>query len=157
MVVDSHVGNDGAAGTGLTGNVKTGQAAALGREGPTGGNYFTGFVDDLAIWKRALTPAEVGRLFNEGQNGQSLGDLLRQPTSLIEFVSVQKDATAGTLEIHFRNLGPWQTFRLLRAASVNGGFEAVPGMAPAALGGGEYRFSYLLNTNAIEFFRVEGW
>jgi len=81
---DSHVGNDGGAGTGLTGNVKTGQAAAMGREGHTGGNYFTGYIDDVAIWKRALTPAEVETLFQAGEAGQSLGHLLSLPSPCCE-------------------------------------------------------------------------
>ena len=153
---DSHFGSDGGAGTGLTGNVKTGQIAAMGREGPSGGNYFTGMVDDLALWRRALSPAEVRRLFEEGQAGQSLGDLLRQPTALIQFVSVEKDSSANTLAIRFKNLGDWQSFRLLRASQWTESFVAVPGITPVALGNNEYRFDYPLGTNATEYFRVEG-
>jgi hypothetical protein len=61
-LMDYHLGNDGSGGSGLIGNVKTGQVATMGREGPTGGNGFTGMMDDLAIWKRALAPGEVQSL-----------------------------------------------------------------------------------------------
>ncbi len=154
---DVHTGNDGQSPFGLTGNVKAGQIAAMGREGPTGGNYFTGFVDDVALWKRALSPAEIKHLFNGGQNQQSLGDLLPQPTALIEFVSVRKLAAPETLEIQFRSLGRWQSFRLLRAIQPGGPFHEVEDNAPMTLGNGEYRFNYPLSTNVVEYFRVEGW
>jgi len=154
--MDVHTGNDGTSPFGLTGNVKAGQIAAMGREGPSGGNYFTGFVDDVALWKRALTSVEIQRLFTEGQTGRSLGDSLGQPTSLIQFVSVRKVASSDTLEIYFRNLGPWQSFRLLRSSDWNDYFHAVEGLSPLALGNGEYRFQYPLGSNALEYFRVEG-
>jgi hypothetical protein len=156
VAADAHFGNDGGAGTGLTGNVKPGQIATMGREGPAGGSFFTGFVDDVAIWKRALTSAEIERLFTEGQHGQSLGDLLKQPTSLIQFISARKTFPPDTLEILFSNLGPWQSFRLLRAPSPNGPFLVVQGINPVELGDGLYRFDYPLDTNTVEFFRVEG-
>jgi len=155
-LADLHLGNDGGGGTGLTDWVKPGQLAAMGREGPTGGNYFTGFVDDVALWKRALAPSEIAQLFNEGQQGQSLGDLLLgQPTSLIEFVAVRKVPLTNALEIQFRNLGPWQNFRLLRATGLNAPFLPVQGITAEPLGSNEYRFAYPMNTNAVEYFRVE--
>jgi hypothetical protein len=32
------------------------------------GNYITGFIDDAAIWNRALSPAEIGELYLDGLN-----------------------------------------------------------------------------------------
>ncbi len=153
---DVHTGNDGNSPVGLTANVKPGQAAAMGREGAAGGNYFTGMVDDVAIWKRALAPVEVQQLFQAGEAGQSLGDLLRQPTSLIQFVSVQKNTSLDLLQVRFKNLGPWQTFRLLQTTDWNAPFKVVQGITATALGNGEYRFDYPVNSNAVEYFRVEG-
>ena len=153
---DVHTGNDGNSPFGLTGNVKPGQIAAIGREGPAGGNYFTGMVDDLALWQRALSLAEVRRLFEEGQAGQSLEDLLRQPTALIQFVSVGKTPSADALMIQFKNLGGWQSFRLLRANQLAGPFVVVPGITSVPLGNNEHRFDYPFNSNAAEYFRVEG-
>jgi hypothetical protein len=81
--------------------------------------------------------------------------LLRQPTALIQFVSVEKNPSANTLAIRFKNLGGWQSFRLLRASQWSGTFVVVPGIAPLPLGNDEYRFDYPLSSNAVEYFRVE--
>lgn len=155
QIRDAHTGNDGSP-SGLTGNVKPGQIAAMGREGPEGGNYFTGFMDDVALWKRALNPTEVQRIFEGGQQGLSLGALLPQATPLIEFKSVRPvSAPTASLEIDFQNHGPWQAFRLLHATSATGPFHLVAGLAPQSLGDNRFRFIYPLNGQTAEFFRVE--
>jgi glycerophosphoryl diester phosphodiesterase len=154
---DVHSGNDSSSLVGLTGNVKSGQLAAMGREGPTGASFFTGFMDDVAIWKRALAPGEIQNLFRRGLAGESLGDLLRQPTTLIQWISAQKNVSGAVVELRFKNFGAWQSFRLLRADRLSGPFLAVAGITPVALGGGEYRFDYPLAASAAEYFRVEGW
>jgi len=153
---DSHLGNDNSAGAGLTANVKSGQLASMGREGPTGGNYFSGMVDDFALWKRALTPAEIQSIFNGGQLGQSLGDLLIQPTSLLSITSIQQTPPGVNLEITFLNQGPWSSFQLCRATNVAGPFFPIPGPVPVVLGGGNYRFDHSSSNNIMEFFRIEG-
>jgi hypothetical protein len=66
---DVHTGNDGSSPFGLTASVKTGQHAAMGREGFVGGNPFSGLVDDVAIWRRGLSPAEISQLFARGVGG----------------------------------------------------------------------------------------
>jgi hypothetical protein len=152
--VDVHTGDDANSPIGLTNNVKAGQAAAMGREGPAGGNDFTGFVDDVAVWRRALTPVEIARLFQGGQAGQSLGELLRQPTGLIQFVAVRR-SPSGNLEIRFQSLGSWSSFRLLRATNLAGPFLVVPGISPLALGGGQYGFEYAPGRDP-EFLRIAG-
>lgn len=153
-LMDVHTGSDSTTPVGLTAPVKTGQAAALGREGPNGGNHFTGLVDDLALWRRALSALEVRQLFEAGQAGRSLGDLLQEPTPLIQFVSVRLPAGDAALEICFRNLGPWQTFRLLRAESCTGPFQPVAGLTPEQLGDGLFRFVCPAQTPPAGFFRV---
>jgi hypothetical protein len=69
---------DGAAGTakiylngelmdthgGPTGLVKMGQVAAIGRNGATAENPFSGSVDDVAIWSEALTDAQIATLYS---------------------------------------------------------------------------------------------
>lgn len=156
QAVDVHTGDDSTSPVGLTNNVKTGQVAAMGREGPTGGNYFTGFVDDVAIWRRALAPAEVSQIYQSGQAGQALADLLRQPTTLIRLLSVGKVSAGNKLQILFQNQGPWQSFRLLRSDSLSGPFLEVPGLGSIALGNGTNRFDYSLSNKVGEYFRVEG-
>jgi glycerophosphoryl diester phosphodiesterase len=156
QALDTHTGNDNTTPTGLTGNVKSGQTAALGREGPTGGNYFTGMVDDVALWKRALTAEEVTNLYQAGLLSQSLGGLLSLPTPLIEVSSVHPTPSGDSLEICFRNLGPWQTFKLVRADTCSGPFQVVEGVAPIALGGGNFRFVCLLDGSSSGYFRIRG-
>lgn len=154
VLMDSHTGNDGGGASGLIGNVKTGQVAAMGREGPTGGSGFNGGVDDFALWKRALAQSEVQQIYTNGLIGLSLGDLMRVPTPLIQFISAQKSGNA--LEITFHNAGPWQTFRLLRAGQMSSPFLAVTNLPPVSLGNNNHRFTYPLGSESSEFFRVEG-
>lgn len=154
---DVHTGNDNNSPFGLTGNIKPGQIAGIGREGANGGSYFTGSIDDLAIWKRALTPAEIQSIYQRGLSGESLANLMRLPSSRIALAPVRRTSPSSSLEIEFKNLGPWKTFRLLRASNLNGPFLEVPGIAPTALGNESYLFSYPPGTNGAEYFRVEGW
>lgn len=155
-LMDSHLGNDNTPGAGLTANVKIGQAATVGREGPTGGNYFSGMMDDLAIWKRALTPTEIQNIFRDGQLGQSLGDLLIQPTNLLTITAIKQTSPGVQLAIHFQNQGPWSSFQLRRATNLAGPFFLIPGLVPVALGSGNYRYDYSPTNLSNEFFRVEG-
>ena len=56
---DAHVGADASPGLGLTQAVLPGQFAALGRHGDQDEFYFSGSLDDVALWRRALSPAEI--------------------------------------------------------------------------------------------------
>jgi len=152
---DVQTGNDGNSPFGLTGAVKSGQNAAMGREGFVGGNPFSGLVDDVAIWRRGLTPSEVSEIYTRGVGGESLGDLLRQPTSLIQFRNVRLLAAQGQLEIDFVCQGPWQTFRLLRSSQPGGPFLEIESGSPVSLGARQYRFSIPKPQAAVAYFRVE--
>lgn len=70
-LVDLHTGGDGV-GSGLTNRVCPGQSAAIGRNGLDNNFYFEGSVDDMAIWARALSPAEVRQVHAAGSAGRSL-------------------------------------------------------------------------------------
>lgn len=155
-LMDTHAGNDAAPGTGLTVSVKAGQVASMGREGPTGGNGFSGMLDDFAIWKRALTTTEIQTIFNAGQLGQSLGDLMIQPTNLLTITSIQQTIPGGQLQINFANSGPWSSFQLRRSTNVTGPYFPIFGLAPIALGGGSFCFNYSPTNNTAEFYRIEG-
>lgn len=154
-LMDTHAGNDSSAGVGLTANVKTGQVASMGREGPTGGNGFLGMVDDFAIWKRALTQTEIQRIFDYGQVGLSLGDALIQPTNLLTITSITRTSPGGQLQISFQNQGPWASFQLRRATNVAGPFLPLSALTPTAMGGGNFRYDFLPSNN-WEFYRIEG-
>ncbi len=156
-LMDTHIGNDSTAGSGLTANVKIGQVASIGREGPTGGNGFFGMVDDFAIWKRALTQAEIQNIFNGGQLGQSLGDLMIQPTNLLTITSIKQTPPGVQLEINFQNLGLWSSFQLRRATNIAGPYFPIPDLLPVVLGGGNYRYDYSPTNTVGEFYRVEGF
>jgi hypothetical protein len=153
---DVHTGNDGSSPFGLTNPVKSGQNAAMGREGFVGGNPFTGLVDDVALWRRGLTPAEVSQIYARGMGGESLGDLLRLPTSLIQFRNVRLLPAQQMLEIDFVCQGPWQMFRLLKSPQVAGPFLELPSPPPASLGARQYRFTIPRPEEAPVYFRVEG-
>ncbi|HOC56437.1 MAG TPA: glycerophosphodiester phosphodiesterase family protein [Verrucomicrobiota bacterium] len=153
---DAHYGSDSSSPNGLTGNVKPGQFAAMGREGHTGGSYFSGQVDDVAIWNRALNATEVATLHQSGQTGLSLGDLLRQPTSLIRLRAIQV-VGGNQVAITFQNMGTWGSFRLLRATSLAGPFLPVYGLTPADLTRGMYRFDCPLGSGSAGYFRVEAY
>jgi glycerophosphoryl diester phosphodiesterase len=152
---DVHTGSDNTSPFGLTNNVKSGQIAAIGREGPAGGNYYYGGIDDLAIWNRALSPAEVAWLYEQGMQGRELGQMVRAATPLLRLTAARHLPAVNKIEIDFQNSGPWQSFRLLRALNWGEAFAPVIGLSPVALGGGAYRFSCPLGTNGFGLFRVE--
>lgn len=153
-LVDLHYGNDGTAPVGLTNVVKSGQIAAIGREGPTGANYFDGRIDDLAIWKRALTASEVAGLYQAGQGGRSLRDLLGVFSPTIQLTFARMEGTH--LEVEFRNLAYWKNFRLLRSPTATGPFVTASGAVLTSLGRNNFRFTCALNGEAAGYFRVEG-
>lgn len=155
VLMDSHIGDDSTAGIGLTAYLKTGQAASMGREGATGSSYFSGMVDDFAIWKRALTESEIQRIFNNGQQGQSLGELLIQSSDLLVISSIQSSAPG--VQINFRNLGLWTSFQLQRATNVAGPFLPIANLAPTSLGEGNFHFDFPVSNTVSEFFRIEGF
>ncbi len=69
---DVHAGNDATPRSGLTGNVRPGQFAALGRKGGEDRYYFAGAIDDVAVWRRTLLPAEVRQIHLAGATGLPL-------------------------------------------------------------------------------------
>jgi len=154
---DVHTGNDSISPFGLTGTVKAGQYAAIGREGPAGANYYYGQMDDLAFWRRALSPAEAQALYQGGTAGLSLGDLLRKPTALLVPKNSWLAPDGNAIEIEFQSQGAWTTYRLLRASNFSGPYLVVPGVTPVYLGRGLYRFACPLTTNSPQFFRIEGF
>lgn len=157
VLMDTHTGNDNSPGTGLTAHINSGQAAAMGRESSTATSYFTGMVDDLAIWKRAITETEIQRIFNSGQQGLSLGELMMQPSELLAITSVQYNSPGTPMQINFRNDGPWTSFQLRRATNLAGPFLTVQGLAPTSLGNNDYRFDYSSSNTVSEFFRIVGF
>ncbi len=70
--VDLHTGGDWCGSRGLTNSVRPGQSAAIGRNGLENNYYFAGDVDDIAVWARGLSPAEIRQVYAAGTNGLPL-------------------------------------------------------------------------------------
>jgi hypothetical protein len=155
VIWDSHVGNDGGTYSGLIANVKAGQVACIGRETSTSSTVFTGFVDDVAVWRRALNPAEVIALHTAGKSGQGLASLLQGPTPLIKCEAAQSSTQGGKVTIKFTSQAPWETYRLLKADSINGPFTPVTGLVPTDLGNGERAFTYGPIDGSAKYFKVD--
>jgi glycerophosphoryl diester phosphodiesterase len=75
---DTHVGADASPGQGLTQAVLPGQYAAIGRKGDQDDFYFSGTVDDVALWRRALSPTEISQIHDAGQSGIPLEEINRR-------------------------------------------------------------------------------
>ena len=84
-LMDIHTGNDGSA-TGLDSNVKSGQHAAIGRNGAGASYWQSSTVDDIAIWNRRLSHGETLQIYNSGTNGVPLSKLIvPEPTVFLLF------------------------------------------------------------------------
>jgi hypothetical protein len=151
---DVHTGSDSSSPFGLTGIVKSNNFAAIGREGVLGANYFIGSLDDVAIWRRALGPAEIAALYSNGAAGLSLGDQLRKPTEYLRMRSLQRTAENQT-QIFFTPNIAWTNYRLLRSTSLNGPFIPVYGLSPEYLGRGMWRFTLPYTDPSLTLYRVE--
>ena len=99
--------------------VITGQAAAIGRNGTLNNQYFAGDVDDLAIWRRALDPAEVRQIYEAGTNGIPL----ERSVMTLWIANVYPDLETGDMQMDLRvEHGSLtnQTLRLRGAALATG-------------------------------------
>jgi hypothetical protein len=152
---DVHTGNDGSGNVGLTGKVRPGQIAAIGRNGSQNTYRFSGMVDDLAIWNRALAPHEVSALFQAGKSGLRLQGLLSLPSAPFKLSTPQFVPGTAQLKLHFHGDADRTNFYLLHAMTPGGPFQAVSGLTPIALGGGDYRFDYPSGAGLQQFFRIE--
>ena len=73
---DVHAGTDSSPRHGLTRNVRPGQRAAMGRNGMENDFYFAGGIDDVAVWRRALSPAEIDQIYQAGSSSIPLEELV---------------------------------------------------------------------------------
>jgi hypothetical protein len=99
------------------GNVDTGLAAAIGQD-PTGlyGETGSGDIDDLGVWRRALSPVEAAGIFMAAQGGFSFvaGNSPLPPITIIQ-------TTPGNLQL------TWPYGTLQSATNVLGPYSDVPG------------------------------
>lgn len=71
--------------------------------------FWTGKIDDLAIWKRALTDEEISLIWNGG-TGTSIGDLLGPPV-LFQFTQVSYDKATNKWTLKWTSK-PGRTYTL---------------------------------------------
>ncbi len=96
------------------GTVNPGYQTVIGSD-PTGGYQGNGpggyTIDDLGIWRRALTAAEVAGIYTAGTNGNSFDTFGPVPLTLtaISAGHLQLTWQAGTLESAPSLTGPWTT------------------------------------------------
>lgn len=97
-IQDIHSGNDYTSDFGLTNVVHPGQVAALGRNGTIANQYFSGDVDDVAIWRRALSPAEIRQIYEAGTNGVPL----EKKVMTLWIANVYPDLETGDMQLDLR-------------------------------------------------------
>ncbi len=93
-----------------------GQVAGLGRNGADAANFFTGTLDDIGVWNRALTEAEITYL----ASGQPI------PSAGAPLTISQVTPEAGQIVLRWSGgQGPYQLQR--RADLTTGSWENVGG------------------------------
>ena len=118
VVQDVHIGDDANPRLGLTNLVCRGQAAAFGRNGLENDYFFNGAVDDVAIWNRALSPAEVRQIYSAGTNGIPLEKKVM--TIWITGVSTDPETSDMVMEVRVDHASATnQTLNLRGAASAS--------------------------------------
>ena len=114
MLKDTEAGNNNG-GSGLTGTVTTGQVAGIGRQ-PDGTAFFYGAEDDIGVWNRALTAAEISYLAAGHQIPATAAPLNISAVSL----------ESGQIVVRWTGgVGPYQLQR--RASLTSGNWENVGG------------------------------
>ena len=61
----------------------TNPSLQIGGNPQTGNRTWDGLLDDVGIWNRPLTAAEVGVIYNAGLQGNSLGTIIPEPSSIV--------------------------------------------------------------------------
>lgn len=154
VLKDTHTGNDGSGGSGLTGNVKPGQIAMLGMNA---GNYAKVAIDDVGVWNRALTETEIAYIVNGGVgrplsesapviHWQFNGDLLNSGTGGSLYNATIVDGANGT-----NGFAPG---RIGQALDLNN-----PSSSPISTGGDYVQVQYTLpekGTIAL-WYKPEPW
>ena len=114
-IVDIHAGDDNSIGYGLTNIVRRNQAAAIGRNGTDPNYYFSGDMDDVAIWNRALSPTEIRQIYSAGTNGVPLERKIM--TIWITGVSTDPETSDMVMEARIDHASATNQILNLRGAS----------------------------------------
>jgi hypothetical protein len=109
----------------LTGPVRPGQVAAIGRNGVQDVYYFAGAVDDVAIWGRSLRPADIRRIYAAGARSVPLETLIMT----IQIQNTVASTEPGYMDLDFNArhaITADRQFLLLSAPSPDGPFTEHP-------------------------------
>jgi glycerophosphoryl diester phosphodiesterase len=109
----------------LTGPVRPGQVAAIGRNGVQDVYYFAGAVDDVAIWGRSLRPADIRRIYAAGARSVPLETLIMT----IQIQNTVASTEPGYMDLDFNArhaITADRQFLLLSAPSPAGPFTEHP-------------------------------
>lgn len=117
------------------GNLDTGNGIYLGQD-PSGLYGVTAAydLDDLGIWRKALTGYDALSIYNAGQNSKESFDVYGP-------VKVYLTAVGGNIDIS------WQAGTLLQSSSINGPYTPVSGATPP--------FYRTTASGSTRFFRVQ--
>lgn len=151
-LVDVHTGKDGGGGRGLVGAVKTGQIAMLGRNGSANDGWFAGQIDDVAVWRRALSAGEIRTIHRRGLEGYSLQSLVQQ----LAVAGIGIDPAKEELLLDaclFHGTADSNAFFVERATDVRGPYTSAQVLSVAPLSD-IYRVAVPMPPARPAFFRV---
>ncbi|RKX34289.1 MAG: hypothetical protein DRP64_20195, partial [Verrucomicrobia bacterium] len=138
---------------GMVDEVKAGQHAAIGRNGTGSSYWFSGEIDDVAIWRRALLHSEVLHLFTSGTNGIPLQkNVMEIRTTGMEFTpnptNLQFDVQVAHALLTADDL-------ILQSSTNVAGPYINEDTSPAQdMGNNQYLFSWPVDNSTSKFFRV---
>ena len=116
---DVHVGSDASPRLGHVARVRPGQSAAFGRNGIENNFYFRGDVDDVAVWRRPLSPAEIRQIHRAGASNVPLERLVA--SIWIDGFRVDPATSEIALEVRVEHGSlSRQDVRMLGARAANG-------------------------------------
>lgn len=137
----------------MTEEVKAGQHAALGRNGTAAGYWFAGEIDDIAIWRRALSSAEVAHIFNSGTNGIPL------QKNVMNLQVTGLDHSPDSLNLQFdvqvsHALLAVDDLILMGSTNIAGPYTNEDTAVVQDMGNNEYIFFWPMDSSTSKFFKV---
>lgn len=81
-----------------TGSIISGGLWLIGNDSCCGGREFTGTFDDIAMFRTALTAADVSKIYNGGLSGYGIESLMLQPTADVDS---DADGLSDTFELTY--------------------------------------------------------
>lgn len=152
-LMDNHTGRDGGGGRGLTGNVRAGQHAAMGRNGSESVFWFPGIIDDVAIWRRSLSFGEVLQVFEAGTDSVPL----QKSVMTIRITDLSVPSGLSHLQIRARSehASMMEDELILESShAVSGPYASEDIWNATALGDNEYLLSWPADNSTSKFFRI---